>query len=184
MHDSRTDVHNLLGPATQSNSTDPLGVYNTCLRQLLDRHAPLVTRTVTDRTSAPWMSLEIKQAKVQRRLAEQKWHESGLTVHREIYVKQRNLVSNMISKAMKDYLCHKIVNCGSSRELFHLSSQMMGKFGDTMHPSNISLSLFLRSLMNSLDIRLKRSEVALILTDQSPLTLLNSLAQCLQSLNL
>ena len=41
-----------------------IGVYNTCLRLLLDRHAPLVTRTVTDRTSAPWMTLEIKQAKV------------------------------------------------------------------------------------------------------------------------
>ena len=38
----------------------------------------------------------------------------------------------MISKAKKDYLCHKIVNCGSSRELFRLSSQMMGKFGDTI----------------------------------------------------
>ena len=138
MHDFRMDVHNLLGSATQSDSTDPLGVYNTCLRQLLDRHAPLVTRTVTDCTSAPWMTLEIKQAKVQRRLAERKWRGSGLAVHREIYVKQGKLVSNMISKAKKDYLCDKIVNCGSSRELFRLSSQMMGKSGDTMLPSNIS----------------------------------------------
>ena len=136
MHDFRTGVHNLLRSATQSDSADPLGVYNTCLRQLLDRHAPLVTCTVTDRTSAPWMTLEIKQAKVQRRLAERKW--LGLAVHREIYVKQRSLVSNMISKAKKDDLCDKIVNCGTSRELFHLSSQMMGKFGDTMLPSNIS----------------------------------------------
>ena len=138
MHDFKTDVHNLLGSATQSNSTDPLGVYNTCLRQLLDRHAPLVTRTVTDRTSAPWMTLEIKQAKVQRHLAERTWCESGLAVHREIYVNQHNLVSNMISKAKKDYLCHKIVNCGSPQELFCLGSQMMGKFVDTMLPSNIS----------------------------------------------
>ena len=28
MHDFRTDVHNLLGSATQSDSTDPLGVCN------------------------------------------------------------------------------------------------------------------------------------------------------------
>ena len=138
MHDFRTDGHKLLGSATQSNSNDSLGVYNTSLRQLLDRHAPPVTRTVTDRTSASWMTLEIKLAKVQRRLAERKWRESGLTVHREIYVKQRSLVSNMISKAKEDYLCHKILNCGSSRELFHLSSQMVDKVGDTMLPSNIS----------------------------------------------
>ena len=82
--------------------------------------------------------LEVKQAKVQRRLAERIWRGSGLAVHREIYVKQHILVSNMISKAKKEYRCHKIVNCGSSQELFRLSNQMMGKFGDTMHPSNIS----------------------------------------------
>ena len=109
IHSFRTDVHNLLESTTQSNSTDPLGVYNTCLRRLLDRHAPLVTCTVTGRTAAPWMTLEIKQAEVQRCLAERKWRESGLTVHREIYVKQRNLVSNMFSKAKKDYHCHTIV---------------------------------------------------------------------------
>ena len=84
MHDFGTDVHNLLESATQSDSTDPLGVYNICLRQLLDPHAPLVTRTVTDCTFAPWMTLEIKQDKVQRRLAERKWSESGLAVQREI----------------------------------------------------------------------------------------------------
>ena len=70
MHDFGTDVDNVLGSVTQSNSTDPLGVHDTCLRQLLDRHAPLVTRTVTNGMSAPWMTLETKQAKVQRRLAE------------------------------------------------------------------------------------------------------------------
>ena len=64
MHDVGTDVHSLLGSATQSDSTDPLGDYNTCLRQLFDRHASLVTRTVTDCASAPWMTLDIKQAKV------------------------------------------------------------------------------------------------------------------------
>ena len=49
MHEFRTDIHNLLGSATQSDSTNPLGVDNTCLRQLLDRHVPLcdvLSRTV------------------------------------------------------------------------------------------------------------------------------------------
>ena len=43
----------------------------------------------------------------------------------------------MIGKAKKDYFCHKIVNCGSSWELCRLSSQVIGKFGDAMLPSNI-----------------------------------------------
>ena len=184
MHVFRTVVHNLFGSATESHSTDPLGVYNTCLRQLFDSHAPLVTRTVTDRTSASWMTLGIRQPKVQRPLAERKWHESGLTVHREIYVKQCSLVSNMISKVKRDYLCHKIVNGGSSQELLRLSSQMMGKSEILCAPLTFSPRLSLISLMISLCIRLKRSKAALTLIDQSPLTLLSSLERCLHSFNL
>ena len=96
-----------------SKSNDPLGTYSTCLRQLLNRHAPFVTRAERDSASAPWMTLEIKQAKAQRHLAERKWRESGLTVHRETYARQCNLVSSLISKAMKDYLCQTFVICGS-----------------------------------------------------------------------
>ena len=62
---------------------------------------------MTDRTSAPWMTLEVKQAKAEWRIAKRKWRQSGLTVLREIYAKQRNVVSNLISKAKKDYICEK-----------------------------------------------------------------------------
>ena len=68
------------------------------------------------------MTLEVKKTKVERCIAERKWRQSGLTVHREIYAKQRNLVSNLISKAKKDYICEKIIDCDSSRELFRLSN--------------------------------------------------------------
>ena len=67
----------------------------------------IVTRTVADRTSAPWVTLEEKEAKVELRIAERTWRQSGLTVHREIYAKRRNVVSNLISKAKKDYICKK-----------------------------------------------------------------------------
>ena len=84
------------------------------------------------------MTLEVKQVKVERRIAERKWRQSDLTVHREIYAKQCNLVSNLISKAKKDYICEKkkIVGCDSS-QLFRLSSQMMGTFRGTFLASNI-----------------------------------------------
>ena len=107
MYALRTDLRNVLESATQSESADPVSVYNTCLHQALDHHALLVIRTVTDRMSAPWMTLEVKQAKVERRIAERKCRHSGLTVHMEIYAKLRNLVSNVISKAKKDYICEK-----------------------------------------------------------------------------
>ena len=133
----KTDHCNILESTTQSDSAVALSVYNTCLHQVLDHHAPLVTRTVTYRTSAPWMTLKVKQAKFERRIAERKWRQSGLTVHREIYAKQHNLVSNLISKANNDYNCEIIVDCDSSWELFRRSNPMMGTFRGTASPSNI-----------------------------------------------
>ena len=43
---------------------------NTSLRNVLDRHAPLVIRTVTARPSAPWIAEEVKAAKCNLRKAE------------------------------------------------------------------------------------------------------------------
>ena len=54
----KTDVLSAF-PAV-SGAADTVSAYNACLRELLDKHAPLVTRRVTDRMSAPWMTQEIK----------------------------------------------------------------------------------------------------------------------------
>ena len=137
MHVFRTDLRNVLESTAQSDLADLLRVYNTFLRQALDHHAPLVTRTVTDRTSAPSMTLKVKQAKAERCIAERIWRQSGSTVHREIYAKQSNLVLDLIRKAKRDYICEINVDCDSSRDLFRLSNQMMGTFGGTALPSNI-----------------------------------------------
>ena len=72
--------------------TQMIPFYNACFRLLLVCHARPVARTVADRTSDPWMTLEIKQAKVLRRLAERKGRESVLTLYQEIYIKQRVVV--------------------------------------------------------------------------------------------
>ena len=154
-----------------------LSVYNTCLRQLLDHHAPLVTRTVTDRPPAPFMPLEVK-----RRPAKRKWHESGLTAHREPYAKQSSLVSNFIRKAMEDCMCEQNVNCGGSRELFRLINQVVDTFGDTTLPTNISPEFPPEKFNDFFKVRLNRLEAALTLTDQSPLTRLCSLPFSLQKL--
>ena len=50
--------------------------YNTTLAELLDRHAPLKTKTVTVRRQEPWYSEEIREAKRARRRAERKWRKT------------------------------------------------------------------------------------------------------------
>ena len=50
-------------------------VYDTGLRQVLDCHAPLTTRRVSDSPSAPWMTDGIKSAKRELRQAERQWRD-------------------------------------------------------------------------------------------------------------
>lgn len=61
--------------------------YNDSMQQLLDRHAPLKTRCVTVCHSAPWIN--IPEAKWEQHHAERTAYCTKLTIHKEIFVKQR-----------------------------------------------------------------------------------------------
>ena len=57
---------------------------------ILTKHAPLRYRRNTDRLSAPWFTLQIKEVKQQRRRAERRWRKSGLAAQRNIHPPQRD----------------------------------------------------------------------------------------------
>ena len=65
-----------------SNTIDSLELndlvtrYDEALSSALDRHAPLINKTVTKRPIVPWFNNEIKTAKRMRRRAERKWRKT------------------------------------------------------------------------------------------------------------
>ena len=93
-------------------------------------------------------------------------------------------MSNLISKAKKDYICEKIIDCDSFRELFRISNQMMGTFRGTVLPSNIPPESLPDTFSEFLFVRLNRLEAALTLAGHSPVTLLSSLGLPLQNFSL
>ena len=61
------------------NVTDinqPVGDYNTELRQLLDRHTSMKSKTIVVRPLVPWFGDELKSLKSQRGKAELVWRRS------------------------------------------------------------------------------------------------------------
>ena len=52
--------------------------YNSTLVAALDKHAPLMTRTIVQRPHVPWFTHKIWEAKRQRRKAEKRWRKSRL----------------------------------------------------------------------------------------------------------
>ena len=127
----RSDVSALLW---QSGYTDLYSHYTTCLRKLLDIHAPLTTRLVSDRLSAPWMSKEIQIAKRLRRRAERKYRQTGLEVHRQSYTQNKNYVNRLIRDAKSTHLRNKIESADSSRVLFKITTEMLGNASKPVLP--------------------------------------------------
>ena len=117
-----------------------LDVYDTGLRQVLDRHAPLTTRRVSDRPSVPWMADGIKAAKRELRRAERQRRDTRLTVHREIYTKQRGVVKTLVRAARKLHFSARIENCSNTKQLFSVSNGLLGKSKTTPLPSDIPRS--------------------------------------------
>ena len=138
--DFRADVESFAEKVSkQSDSTDVshlVDMYNTDLREVMDRHAPLVTRQVTDRSSAPWVTEEIHEERRQLRKAERKWRESELTVHREIFVTHRRRVKSLVRAAKRQHYCDKVASCTTSRKLFMVSNELLGKSKSTPLPTD------------------------------------------------
>ena len=88
--------------------TNTLGVneliacYNQTLTSILDKHAPLMKKTITVRPRVPWFNATIKDAKKLRRKLERKWRKSGSTTDRQLFSNARNLTSGLMDKARRD----------------------------------------------------------------------------------
>ena len=67
------------------------------MRRLIKKHI------ITLRPAAPWYNNTIRDEKQRRRKFERRWQASALTVHRELYVDQCNLVNKCIYDAKMDY---------------------------------------------------------------------------------
>nr|KAG5699342.1 hypothetical protein BaRGS_004279 [Batillaria attramentaria] len=111
--------------------------YNYGLREILDRHAPSVTRRVRDRASAPWLSAEVMEARRRRRRAERLWRKTHLTVHRQIFTQQRAAAKSCLLAAKTQFYHDRIESAVSSKQLFAVSSELLGKSKTKVLPTDV-----------------------------------------------
>ena len=78
--------------------------YNTTLAGLLDRHAPLKTKTVTVRPQVPWYSEGIREAKRARRRTERKWRTTRSVADLVSFKRHKNHVTHLLKEAKSAFL--------------------------------------------------------------------------------
>ena len=113
---SKSDLcNNTLSPELN----DLVSCYNETLTSTLDRHAPLITKSVTKRPVVHWVSQKIKSAKQERRHAERKWRRTKLDCDFWIYKAKKNRATYEMKMARKEYYTSLIQeNSHDPRKLF------------------------------------------------------------------
>ena len=112
--------------------------YNETLRTILEKHAPLKSKTVTLRPSNPWYNENITEAKKKRKRLERRWRKTRLQIDRDLFKAQRDLANSLINKAKSSYYKDKIVNCTNSKELFDIVESLLHQKGKPKLPTHLS----------------------------------------------
>ena len=121
-----------LDPATSAASI--LDQYDDTISALLDKHAPLQTRTITVRPKVPWFNGDIKIAKQKRRQLERRWRQSRLTIHLDIFKEQKRHINKLIFSAESSYYTAKFVEAASDqKQLCNVVNTMLDKPEASLH---------------------------------------------------
>ena len=112
------------------------------LGQLLDKHAPQITRSVTDRPKVPWYNDHIKEAKRLKRKCERQMKKTQLVVHTEIYKAARLALNKAIQDAKSAYYNGKITEAaGDQKVLFRVVESLLHKKTSALPTNNSSQAL-------------------------------------------
>jgi hypothetical protein len=110
---------------------------NSALLKVLDSHAPLSTRSVSDRPSAPWRTDEVLDAKRELRRAEEKSRNSILTVHRQIYSQKRAALKKLNNEAKRNYYCSRLEECKTTKQIYGVTDELFPNKNEKKFPKSI-----------------------------------------------
>jgi len=120
---------------TPDDLNDLVHCYNTTLTSALDRHAPLVTRSVPVRPLVPWLNNYIKEVRKERRKAERRWRHTGLLSDLRRYEELRNKTNNLMTEARRVFYRKLIYeDCGDQKRLFSVTKRLLGSGREIQFP--------------------------------------------------
>ena len=86
----------------------------------------------------PWLTTEVRNSRRRRRRAKRLWRKTKLSIHEEMYINARNDTAKHITATKKEYYSGKIDSVGfSTKQLFNMSSELLGKSKSSALPSDI-----------------------------------------------
>jgi hypothetical protein len=120
--------------------------YDRVLKDLLDKHAPMQTRALAQRTTQPWMTDEIADAKKARRRSEVCYKKCQSVENRKVYKRHCELVKQLIVTAKSTYFVQKIDDCkNDQKKLFQIVDKLLGRGKSLSLPEHDSVNTLVQT---------------------------------------
>ena len=131
----------LVNSHTEGMDVDEIvSLYNNVLQELLDKHAPVQTRTIAERLVQPWMNNNITKAKRDRHKAEILYRKDNSVEHRREYKMCCEVVNDWIQKSKETYFIQKIEECDNDqKKLFKIVDKLLGRGKSSSLPDHKSI---------------------------------------------
>ena len=126
-----SELEEIISQSKHIEDTKLVDYYNTKLRELYDKWAPIETKTVPIKRRPEWLTDEIITLKQQVRHAERRYCKSKNKDHKEIYTDLKNIYRKPLNVERYKYVNEKFKNCDNdSKKLFSTLDEIRGKNQD------------------------------------------------------
>ena len=126
-----------------NNITDSSHIdsFDSNLGLVLDKHAPIITKTYTDRHNTVWFNNSLHTAKRSLRIKERNWRKPISSNDLNIFKHSLSNYRKLIKTAKNKYYIDQIKSSGKdTKKLFRISSTLLGKLTKRILPGNSPLT--------------------------------------------
>ena len=131
----RNELTDTLNQLNQSDFGAKIDSYNTQLRALLDKHAPLKKKIVKIVPNAPWFDAEYRELRKKRRKAEKCYKRSKSLAEKEAFVKLRKKTTGLAFSKKQLYFSNKIKECPTTKALYSCIDRLLDRKEAEVLPS-------------------------------------------------
>ena len=133
------ELEDIISWSKYIEDTKLVDYYNTKLRELYDKWAPIEMKTVPIKSRPAWLTEEIITLKKKVRQVEKRYCKSKNKDHKEIYTDIKNIYRKCLNIERFKYVKEKFKKCDNDpKKLFSTLDEIIGKHKDTILPEGKS----------------------------------------------
>ena len=133
------DVQDKLSTIPQSHDMkETITNYNRAMTSVMDKHAPLITKTIRIAPHAPWFDAEYADLRRKRRKAEKMLRKTGNEEHENEYNILRKQTTLLAQSKKKTYINDKLSSDISSKNMYTVVNKLLDNNHEPVLPSSNS----------------------------------------------